>query len=304
MSRLFNWIKTNKLSAALILVVLYFFLSGFASPVGISNYFGSDTAYDRVESFAEPAGLRKSSSYLPPVSGGATPQLDISDRKVSTNSQMSLVVQNVNDSIKSIVSYAKSSGGYMVTSSQTAPEGLANGNVTIRVPSNALEDTMEFLRTSSVKVVSESTVGRDITDQYVDVGARLNTLEATKSRYEAILDKAVDIDEILQVTQQILYIQDQIDSLKGQLDYLDATSKSSLVTLYLSTDEFELPYSPDEPWRPEIVFKYAVREVVGTLRDVADFVIWIGVYAVIWVPVLLVILYIRKRNRQPPLSKS
>lgn len=296
MQKILAWIKENKLSAVLIAIVAFLFLGDYDSP----------TVYN--EMFSSPEGKRMGgvqmesmvSDRAMPIAGGGAPRLDIEDRKVSTNSQMSLLVKNVREALDSIKTFAKDNGGYMVNASQTSPEGLSNGNITIRVPADMLDKTMDYLRGYAVKVVSESVTGRDITDQYMDVEERLKTLNATKARYEAILDQATDVDEILNVTQQILYVQDQIDSLTGRLEYLDATANSSLVTIYLSTDELELPYSPDQPWRPQLVFKYAVRSLVEDFRSLGELVIWAGVYAIFWVPALVIFFVIRKKTRKTP----
>src|SRR5690606_35568276 len=114
--------------------------------------------------------------------------------------------------------------------------------------------------------------------------ARLATLNQTKQIYQDMLGRATDVDEILRVQQSIFSVQDQIDSLQGQLQYLSNTTQSSLVTIYLSTDELSLPYAPGEPWRPQVVFKTAVRSLMMNLRGAADLVIW----AVVYSPVLLV----------------
>lgn len=292
MNKIIAWIKMNKLSTVLVVVIVLFILGNSNSPIILNQ-----KTLNTFKAGRSVNDLAVNEMMVAPFGIGSTPRLDIIDRKVSTNSSLSLVVKDVREAINSFAAFASTTGGYMVNSSSTTPEGLSKGSVTIRVPSTKLDETLSYLREFSVKVVSESVTGRDITDQYMDVEARLNTLTSTKARYESILNQAVEVDEILNVTQQILYIQDQLDNLTGQLQYLDASANSSLVTIHLSTDEFELPYSPDQPWRPQLVAKYAVRGVVQTLRDIADLVIWIGVYAVFWVPALVIFFLIKKRAK-------
>ena len=295
MQKIIAWIKENKLSAILIAVVVFLFLGDYDSPTVYNEMFSTGKMSNRAMVGTD----TMMAEFAPMPTAGGAPRLDIEDRKVSTNSNLSLVVQDVRESLRSIKEYAKDKGGYMVSAAQTSPEGLSNGNITIREPAEAFDSTLEYLRGYAIKVVSESVTGRDITDQYMDVEERLATLNNTKARYEEILDKAVDVNEILNVTQQILYIQDQIDSLTGRLEYLDATANSSLVTIYLSTDELELPFSPDQPWRPSLIFKYAVRSIVEDFRSLGELVIWAGVYAVFWIPALIVFFVLKKRRNTP-----
>jgi hypothetical protein len=297
MRKIIGWIQSNKVTTILVFAILFLLASNYGSPLT----YKSSPARDRLATDVFTGSEEMSTSSFAPIpkTGGGAPRLDITDRKVVTESTLSLVVTDVRNAIKDIAIYAKGLGGYMVDSSQTAPEGLATGNISIRVPSDKLDVALEYLRNASVKVVSERIKGTDITDEYIDVEARLNTLYGTKSRYETILDRSVEIEDIMNVTQQILYVQDQIDSLKGRLEYMDATSSSSLITVYLSTDEFELPYSPEQPWRPSVIFKYAVRSLVQTSRNVGSFLIWVGVYAVIWIPVLVIAYVIKKKKKSP-----
>ncbi len=67
------------------------------------------------------------------------------------------------------------------------------------------------------------------------------------------------------------------------------------VTIYLSTDEMALPYAPSNAWRPAVIFKLAVRSLIGSLRSLASVLIWIVVYSVIWLPILIAILLLRKK---------
>jgi len=69
------------------------------------------------------------------------------------------------------------------------------------------------------------------------------------------------------------------------------------ITLNLSTDEFSLPYAPAEPFKPANIFKQAVRSLVGTLRGIIKLLIWVGVFGVIWIPILLVMFFIKRRKR-------
>ena len=155
-----------------------------------------------------------------------------------------------------------------------------------------------------MKVTGENLVGKDVTDQYVDIEARIATHQKTKVKFEAILEKATTVSEILQVQRELISIQSQIDALEGQKKSLEQNANLSKVTLYLSTDELALPYTPDKAFRPQVVFKQAVRSLLGSLRSGANALIWVGVYSVIWVPVLVIIYIVRRKKKRKPLLES
>jgi hypothetical protein len=150
--------------------------------------------------------------------------------------------------------------------------------------------------------VSENISGQDITDQYIDIQARLDILNRNKNTYLSFMDKATTIDEILRVQTQIFNLQDQIDRLQGQIKYMDASASTSLISVNISTDELALPYAPDNAWRPQLVFKQAVRSLLGTLHSVGNGVIWVAVYAVIFIPVLIVFFLVKKALKRRALK--
>jgi len=217
------------------------------------------------------------------------------DRLVVQESNLSLVVKSVRESSDKIADYAKNNGGYMVSSSLSQPEEAPYATVIIRIPSKNLKATLEYLRSLAIKVSSENLYGYDVTDEYTDIEARLATVNKTKAKFEEIMAKATRVSEILEVQRELINVQDQIDALKGRQQYLEKTAELAKITIYFSTDEFALPYAPSPPFRPEVIFKQAVRSLVGTLRGLARLIIWVVVYSIIIVPVVLVIWYFKRR---------
>jgi hypothetical protein len=239
-----------------------------------------------------------SSVGIMPPSDNYAPAPQVSDRMVIQNSYLSLLVKNVRESVSQITEHAKAQGGYMVDTSLQNPQDAASATVTVRIPAKNLDPVLSYFRNLGVKVVSENLTGQDVTDQYVDIDARLATLEKTKLKFEEILGRAVLVKDILEVQRELINLQSQIDALKGQQNYLSKSAEMAKITLYLSTDEIALPYAPAEVWRPEVIFKLAVRSLVGHARQVASSLIWIVVYGVVWIPLLLIFFLLSKRFKR------
>lgn len=297
MFSLFSWIKQHKLTVFLLIVIIflavkpaiprplttlrqasYGVVSDMTAPVGIGGFTGMTKSVESV-----------------PVPNEAPPQTDVSSRLVIQNSYLSLLVKNVMDVKDKIISYAQSAGGYMVNSSVSNPQDAPTATVTIRVEADKLKETLTYLHSLSVKVVSENLEGYDVTDQYVDVDKRIALLEKTIVKFQSILDQAQEISDITNLNQQIINLQSQIDNYKGEQEALKQNAKLAKLTVYLSTDEMALPYAPSETWRPDVIFKLAVRSIVGNLRAIGTMIIWIVVYGVFWIPVLLIIWLVWKR---------
>lgn len=290
--RLLEWIKKNKLSSLLLVVILFYFVFNFFVRSSI-NYSRRNLAVDDVGRYAgAPAYSGMESKSLPAANLSTGVQ---QERMVQKESSVSLLVKDVRESVGLVKKQAEDLGGFMIESNFSNPGESPNGSISVRVPSSSLQAYLDFLREQSIRVVSEQLTGTDITDQYRDINSRLDTLYSTKRKFEEIYDKAVAVQDILDVQNRIIELQDQIDNLKGQQQYMQKSSEMARVTIYLSTDELALPYAPDTSWRPSVVFKTAVRSLVENVRGIMNLAIWIGVYSVLWVPALAAIFIIKRR---------
>ena len=299
MSSVVNWIKNNKLTTFLILIVLYLLLKNSFSPIG----YRSTTPLQRAEygyaskTMPGVGGAGEMMSDILPLPQEAPPVANVTNRLVIKESYLSLLVDNVVNSQKQIIKKAEELGGYMVNSNLDNPQEAATATVIVRIPSEKLDQALDYFRGLSVKVISENLQGQDVTDQYVDIEARLSTLLKTKAKFEEIMDKATEIQDILNVQREIINLQSQIDALKGQQQYYEKSAQMAKLTAYLATDELALPYAPSETWRPQVILKQAVRSLVGSLRKVGTALIWLAVYSIVWIPVgLIVFLFYRKKR--------
>lgn len=302
-----EWVKRNKLTCFLLLVVAILVLKSFSSsqPRYSSSLIG-DVSNPKMLSqsapsfgIAMPRGGVGADFYSP-----SAPTPEVTNRMVVSDSELSLLVKNVNDSLAKIKAQTVLLGGYMVESNLSRPDDAPTGQITLRIPSTKLDEGLVFFRSLSLKVVSENLHGTDVTDQFVDNDARLAVLIQNKARFTEIMNRAVNVDEILRVQQEIFNLQSQIDAIKGQQNYLLKTSETAKVSVYLSTDELALPYTPNEPWRPDVVLKRAVRSLLTTAQSIGSLLIWVVVYSVIWAPVLGVVIVIRRRKKGVPTASS
>jgi hypothetical protein len=300
MNKFLDWVKTNKFAAFVILFLLIFAWKSLENFFGVRPFarnmsyeyapiLGSDMAGIGAPSF----GAKVSNMGLTrPTMQEPAPFLDTANRKVIANADMSLQVSNISEAISAIQNRLKELQGILLDRNVNRPEFGENATVTVRVPTDKLEEFMAFAREMSVKVVSENIYGTDVTDQYVDTETRLTQLRRQLAMLENILASAKTVDEIMKVQPYITSVQSEIDALVGQNNYLDKSSQTSRITLYLSTDELSLPYTPDLAWRPQAVFKNAVRSLLVTLQQVGSAVIWLGVYSVLIVPAFTVLLIV------------
>lgn len=292
---LVSWIKKNP-AVTIIIAIVLFVLFKFSTNLPQRNTLmpssiESIRSFDYADSYAGQTiskEITQNAIGSMPLSQPDAPPTLTSQRMVVTNSYLSLLVINVVETRDRLQQHVDSLGGYMVSSSTSNPNEQANATITFRIPSNNLPQTLEFFRLQAVKVVSEKLTGTDVTDEYVDIDTRIVQLEQTKTKMKELLNKATEVSDLVNITSQITNIQQQIDSLKGKQIALSQNAQLSKITVYLSTDELALPYAPENPFRPDVIFKLAVRSLLTKLQEVASLLIWVTVYSVIWLPILII----------------
>ncbi len=308
-----SWIKRNKLATVLLIVLLVVlfknkFVGYKTAPSSLP--FAREQTLDYATKGAptmavSEAGISGSIGIMPPIPpiDEVAPAPNVKDRLTITDTNLSLVVTNVRDALNAVISKTQELGGYMVSSNLTAPEDAPFATVTIRIPTPKREEAMSIFRALAYKVTSENVEGQDVTDEYVDIDAQLALLGETKLKFESIMKQAVAIDDILRVQQEISNIQSQIDNLKGSQNYLKQNADLSKVTIYLSTDELSLPYTPTNRFRPNVIVKQAFRSLLQDLQGIGNMLIWVGIYSVIWIPLVIVGVLLYRRFHKPSIVK-
>jgi len=213
------------------------------------------------------------------------------ERKIIRTGYITLEVEDIAGTMGQVAEVADELGGYVVSSYKREVETKTYGSVTIRVPADRFGEAFDRLRQLAVKVPSESTESRDVTEEYVDLQARLHNLEATETQYLALLERAGTVEEMLKVQQALSDVRGQIEQIEGRITYLERTSDMALIEVSLQETK-----KLAERWNASDTFKSAVRGLTTFWRGIATGLIWIGVFCWIWIPIL--VFWLRRRRRR------
>lgn len=198
------------------------------------------------EERAHPAEIPPSGEYLYMKSSldaeaeemytGEGPAPMPSEQKVIKTSYISLEVESFQKAADEIGTVAKKYGGYVSDSSVQDAEGRKIGYVTIRVPQENFEDAIKEIE--AVGTLQEERASlEDVTEQYIDLKARLENSKRQEERYLDILDMATTVEDVLKVETQLERIRGNIESLQGTLNYMENRITLSTVQVQLSEPE-------------------------------------------------------------------
>lgn len=246
--------------------------------VGRSGGVAGNVAPAAPSGVKQEAALRDTSTPSPSIA-----PTDAVSRLIIKTGYLSLVVKDVPEGVGKIHAFAASKGGFVV-SSNISKDGLSPyAEVTIRIPSEVFDGGVQEVKNMG-EVKSERVNGQDVTEEYVDLEARLKNLRLTETQFVTIMQKAQRIEDILAVQRELTTVRGEIESLQGRMKYLSESAKMSTLTVYLAADPQNLPVvDNDDAWKPLAVWKEAVRSLLEIGKGVVNFFIWVVAYIPVWI---------------------
>jgi len=214
----------------------------------------------------------------------------IQERLVIMNAELSIVVSDPDIKVDAIARMANQMGGFVVSMNiyQTyAPRGevVLEGRISIRVPATSMDNAINQIKGDAIEVRNETRSGQDVTQQYVDLESRLRSMESARDQLEQIMLNATETEDVLSVFNQLEYYREQIEVVKGQMQYFEEASAYSLITVTVIAEETIQPLEIGG-WKPEGVARDAVQALIQFLQSLVDFLIWL---VILVLPILLII---------------
>jgi uncharacterized protein DUF4349 len=199
-------------------------------------------------------------------------------RKLIRTVNLQLEVRDTEKVSAQVQALATRLGGYVSGSNGQRREELMYYTLTLRVPVERMDEALKAIRALAIRVNQEHQQVDDVTDQYVDLDARMRTLEATETELRALLaesrQRARKVEEIMAVYQQLIEVRSQIEQIRTQLNSFDKLAAFSTINLELVPTEAARPVVASDEWRPGDTLRGSARTLVGFLRWLVDAVIY------------------------------
>lgn len=162
------------------------------------------------------------------------------DRKIIKDGNIRFETAGVKETTALIRTTVAELGGYIGNENIYDYKDRIEYTVVVRVPENNFDTLVEKISSSAEKIVSKNINSLDVTEEFIDVEARVKTKKELEARYKEILKQASRVDEILNIEREIGKLRAEIESLEGRLNYLkNRVALSSLTITY-----FEKTSSP------------------------------------------------------------
>ncbi len=220
------------------------------------------------------------------------------ERQLVRTATVDLRSDDVLKAIGEIKNRAQAVGGFAGQENSTK----SSGSVTVRVPSSELDRVVRDL--PSVGEVTRSEVrSEDVTDQLVDVEARIATQKASVERLRVLFERAGTTAEIAQVETELTKRQAELESMQRRSESLKGKVAMATLTVQVAT----VPIAPPKP--EEAGFLSALAGGWDALLTVlGGFLIAVGAvlpFAVaLGVPAAVVVYLLRRRRRVTRMNEA
>jgi len=216
------------------------------------------------------------------------------DRRLVKTGYITMEVNDITEAIAGVTRVAEELDGYVVSSNEQGDKDITYGRISIRVPSDRFDEAFDRLRKLAVKVTNKSTDSQDVTEEYTDLQAQLRNLEATEAQYLELLKKAQTVEDTLKVYQQLSNVRQEIERIKGRIQYLERTSDMALIEINL----YKTQPIDGTGWSALETLKSAVRGLATFGKALANIAIWLVIFSPVWIIILVVVLYFTRWRKK------
>lgn len=212
------------------------------------------------------------------------------DRKIIRNADLTIEVAAPTDTQHRIVSIAESYGGFVVTSEAKQRESTEPANRTldiklvVRIPEDRFGSALDQIRALTSSPIEEKVTGQDVTEEFIDLEARIRTQKALEAQFLQIMRQTGKIVDALEVQRQIAEVRSDIERLEGRKRFLENRSSLSTITVNIVAPKPMVVV-------PTSGFRQSVREAVSESVDAGSGIVLFFVrFLILMIPISVFLL--------------
>ena len=219
---------------------------------------------------------------------GQASNTNIMPRSIIYTGWLSLETENIDLTINKIKQVIFNSDGYVDNISVDKSEKFEYGYITVRVPQDQFSNVVQSIENLG-ELKNKNISNNDVTDQLFDLQIRIDNSKATEARFLQILDKAVNISDILQIEQELNRIRTDIEILEGHINNLNNRIAYSSLTIYVSK-------TIDDPLLPGMDFLESIRQGLNAMVILIQFIIASFIVLIPFIAILIIYRIYKRRK--------
>ena len=156
----------------------------------------------------------------------------IGGRQVISQGSMSVEVTDVSTASAQVRAIAELAGGFVEQLSSYGVGEFQQSTLTVRVPQDEFFSVYEQIKALG-KVQNENAGTEDVTEQFIDLEARLKSAQREELSLLSLLDRADLVSEVLVIERELSRVRTELERVQGQLNFLERRIDLATITVSL-----------------------------------------------------------------------
>ena len=149
----------------------------------------------------------------------ATPGGPLVLRRVIRTGALFIEVDDFDASVRRLIIIAEGTGGFVASSSYSQGQGTPQGTFVLRMPAPRFAGALTSLEELG-RVRERRVSGQDVSEEFVDMQARVRNLERHEQQLLTFMDRATKVSDLLAIEQELARVRGEIEALTGRLRVL------------------------------------------------------------------------------------
>ncbi|WJJ97034.1 DUF4349 domain-containing protein [Algibacter luteus] len=173
------------------------------------------------------------------INGMVSVPAEASPQKIIKTSYLKFETKDLDKTYLQIKKAIQDNNGYIQDDNSNKSYNTITRHLIVRVPTSNFQKTLDAVSKDVSFFDAKRVSAKDVTEEFIDLEARLKAKQTLENRYLELLTKAKTVKEMLEIERELSNIREEIEAKQGRLKYLqDKVSLSTLdIEFYKLTSE-------------------------------------------------------------------
>ncbi len=226
------------------------------------------------------------------------------DRMLIRNAKITIETENPKQVGEKLIAAVIAAKGYVSNRNETTDSlGGQSVSMQLRIPAIDFDRTITSFDKYG-RMVENHMTSEDVTEDFVGTQSTLRNAKRTEARLLEHLSRTGKLSDTLLIEKQLSRVRGEVEQLEGHVRFVSHRVDFSTIDLTLQEKAKPQATVPPESYSSGKEYSEASRSLIGFMREMWTKVIWLGVWAIVWVPIAFVIIVIGrniiKKKRSHP----
>jgi len=231
------------------------------------------------------------------------------ERKIIRDADLELEADQPAEAQAKITAIAESRGGFVVESNQSSSDVKTTVrdkvSMTVRIPADKFNESLDEIRKTATRTIGETVKGQDVTEEFIDIEARLKSQKALEAQFLEIMKRSNSVDEALSIQREIADVRGEIEKVEGRKQFLQNQASLSTIKIKIQSPTAFTGSSQGFLYQIGQSFSTGFNAALGFILVLITATVALLPFLIFVVlPIYLIVRYFLKKNRKQQLASE